>query len=594
MLGNEFPGGVSQAIAHKIYINDGLGSFTDESALRFVVGTASDLWGEHSEVLDIDYDGDLDFVVLRKSTTKDIQVYLNNGAGVFSLGTAYSFTLPGAGSAFGADLDVSDIDGDGSYDLWAGLAGEKVRPLINSYRRPDGTPADAPQAFRVVTTSSGTVTLAWRAPDFAATNRSYRVYRSTTSELGRSDQTLLKVIALSRHEDEGFFAPITRFTTTSRLADAQVTLNGAMNEVEFRDTTAVPGVKYQYWVAHVGVEHTESVHVGPLEASGGAGASGADTQAPQLDIVGPTRDEFSVYPRLVLTYGDGQSGIDVASLRISFNQALTGSSPRAANADVSDLFFRKDAQAFVSVLGPMLSLPASTLVTMTVSIDDAAGNRATRTVQFVTGAAPGSLPVAVAAVSPLNGTAVMVSNCSGAASTDSDGKIVSWEWAFGDGSTLNGRVVDKTWTRAGTFAVTLVVRDNEGGVGVAQQMVTVAANPDAGAGSGGADAGSADAGSADAGSSDAGSADAGPGVGGVDAGGVFDAGLLDAGYKNDAGNVDGGRSGDAGQDIDGGAPGTPQVVGGCGCGSLAGVGWAGALGLIVALRRRRPRTKKCE
>lgn len=595
VLGNEFPGADAGTIAHKIYINDGTGMFSDQSSTRFIVGSATNLWGENSEVVDVDYDGDLDFVALRKTAAgKDVQVYLNSGTGVMTYSPTFSMTLPGPGVAFGADLDVGDIDGDGTYDLWVGLPGEKVRPLINSYRRTDGRPADLPQQLRVVSMGTGPVVLAWTAPAFAATNRHYRVYRSTSAELGRSDRTLIKVIARSRHENEGFFAPITRFTTTAQLGDPDVQLNGAMNEIQFTDRTATPGVTYQYWVSHVGPEHAESAHAGPVAAMAGAAPPGADTTAPQLDVVSPTRDEFSVYPRVVLTYADGQSGINPMSLRVTFDRALGGAGGRAANTNVADLFQRKDAQAYVNVFGPPLSLPPSTLVTMTVSVDDMAANRATRTVQFVTGATPAQNPTASMALTPTGGAAPLTMSCVATASTDSDGKIVSWEWAFGDGATLNGRDVSKTWTRGGTFPVTLIVRDNEGGVGIAQQMVTITgAGGGAGGGSGGSGgtggAGGTGGGSASGGGSAAGGAGGGDTSGGG-AGGASGGGTAGESGGGTAGSSGGGTAG-AGGASGGGSGGDgggmePVQQAGCGCGAAPGLEWVLGLAAIVARRRR--------
>lgn len=50
----------------------------------------------------------------------------------------------------------------------------------------------------------------------------------------------------------------------------------------------------------------------------------------------------------------------------------------------------------------------------------------------------------------------------GSASTD-DGRIVTYYWEFGDGSTAEGKNVNHTWATAGTFDVTLWVTDDMGG-----------------------------------------------------------------------------------------------------------------------------------
>ena len=51
---------------------------------------------------------------------------------------------------------------------------------------------------------------------------------------------------------------------------------------------------------------------------------------------------------------------------------------------------------------------------------------------------------------------------SGAASTDPDGSIASWSWAFGDGATATGAIASHTYGAPGTFNAQLAVVDNEG------------------------------------------------------------------------------------------------------------------------------------
>jgi len=64
-------------------------------------------------------------------------------------------------------------------------------------------------------------------------------------------------------------------------------------------------------------------------------------------------------------------------------------------------------------------------------------------------------------------------NASG--SSDSDGNIVGYDWDFGDGSSGSGVQPSHAYTYAGTFQVTLVVRDNDGATGTTNQAVTVSA-----------------------------------------------------------------------------------------------------------------------
>ena len=64
------------------------------------------------------------------------------------------------------------------------------------------------------------------------------------------------------------------------------------------------------------------------------------------------------------------------------------------------------------------------------------------------------------------------------ASFDADGKISSYEWDFGDGTTGSGVRPVHTYYNPGEYPVTLHVFDDRGGEGVANLTVSVLAVPD--------------------------------------------------------------------------------------------------------------------
>jgi serine protease len=81
-------------------------------------------------------------------------------------------------------------------------------------------------------------------------------------------------------------------------------------------------------------------------------------------------------------------------------------------------------------------------------------------------------------------TASFTATCSGLAcsfngsgSTDDRG-IASWSWTFGDGTSGTGTTSSRTYSVAGTFNVTLTVRDTGGQTATRTQAVTVAAATD--------------------------------------------------------------------------------------------------------------------
>ncbi|MGY1814261.1 PKD domain-containing protein [Blastococcus sp. SYSU D00820] len=60
-------------------------------------------------------------------------------------------------------------------------------------------------------------------------------------------------------------------------------------------------------------------------------------------------------------------------------------------------------------------------------------------------------------------------------SADADGRITSFAWSFGDGSTATGRTAVRTYTAAGTYSVRLTVTDDRGATATTERAVTVTA-----------------------------------------------------------------------------------------------------------------------
>jgi hypothetical protein len=125
----------------RILINDGGGTFTDQTAARMPALTATERWQAHGLALgDLDGDGDRDLCLLLDGAIPDpsytvdyapsLRVLTNNGSGVFSKATA--------GFVPGVDLDaptgatpdfrhgsvilLGDLDDDGDRDLILGTA----------------------------------------------------------------------------------------------------------------------------------------------------------------------------------------------------------------------------------------------------------------------------------------------------------------------------------------------------------------------------------------------------------------------------------------------------------------------------------------
>jgi PKD domain/RTX calcium-binding nonapeptide repeat (4 copies)/NHL repeat len=108
----------------------------------------------------------------------------------------------------------------------------------------------------------------------------------------------------------------------------------------------------------------------------------------------------------------------------------------------------------------------------TVYIADTGNNR----VRKVSGVAP----IAVFSANPASGNAPLTVSFDGSASSDPNGTIVSYAWAFGDTQSGAGPQTSHTYTAAGTFTATLTVTDNDGATGQSSQTITVTGGGGAG------------------------------------------------------------------------------------------------------------------
>jgi PKD repeat protein len=104
------------------------------------------------------------------------------------------------------------------------------------------------------------------------------------------------------------------------------------------------------------------------------------------------------------------------------------------------------------------------VVTLTVFDNTGQQTVASRTLSLVN-AAP------IAAFTAACGSLTCTFN--GTASSDSDGAIAAYSWAFGDGTTGFGAIVTHAYTTSGTYNVTLTVADNGASTNTQSKAVTV-------------------------------------------------------------------------------------------------------------------------
>ncbi len=109
------------------------------------------------------------------------------------------------------------------------------------------------------------------------------------------------------------------------------------------------------------------------------------------------------------------------------------------------------------------------LVTLTVNDHSGAYSSIERGVEIL----KNSPPVARIKVTPGEGSTLTNFEFDGSGSTDPDGRIVSYEWRFGDGERAQGMHVSHTFENGGTFDVELTVTDNKGQDGSQEKSVEV-------------------------------------------------------------------------------------------------------------------------
>jgi hypothetical protein len=106
---------------YRVYVNDGLGFFTDETALRHPIANVCN----NMDCIFGDIDGDFDIDVKTASTgTNNSRLYRNDGTGVFTLAA----TVPADEGTY--SYDFGDMDGDGDLDLLGANAGPGTTDLL--------------------------------------------------------------------------------------------------------------------------------------------------------------------------------------------------------------------------------------------------------------------------------------------------------------------------------------------------------------------------------------------------------------------------------------------------------------------------------
>nr|NIO70718.1 PKD domain-containing protein [Anaerolineae bacterium] len=142
--------------------------------------------------------------------------------------------------------------------------------------------------------------------------------------------------------------------------------------------------------------------------------------------------------------------------------SMAGTAVDPGFVDQAGLSYRWDFDDGMQGSGPIVShsyqQAGSYTVKLTVTDKDGALGTDTATVQV----SEGNQPPAAILSGPTSGLVGETLSFSGAGSADDDGRIVSYAWDFGDGTTGGGIDVTHSYNAAGSYQVTLTVTDDGG------------------------------------------------------------------------------------------------------------------------------------
>ncbi|WP_459862934.1 PKD domain-containing protein [Endothiovibrio diazotrophicus] len=144
----------------------------------------------------------------------------------------------------------------------------------------------------------------------------------------------------------------------------------------------------------------------------------------------------------------------------------------ASDADGGIVDYQWSSSDGQSASGQQASLTFSSAgdytVTLTVT-DDQGESTTSESAQISVQARP----VASFTATPDSGAAPLTVTLDATASSDSDGRIVSYEWSSSDGQSTAGQTATMTFTGGGAQVVTLTVTDDSGNTSTAEQTINV-------------------------------------------------------------------------------------------------------------------------
>jgi PKD repeat protein len=200
----------------------------------------------------------------------------------------------------------------------------------------------------------------------------------------------------------------------------------------------------------------------------------------------PSGFRNAVLANMQSQYSSGDRVFDTLSFTISPATPTTGSirvtsSPSGAQVRIDGALVGTTTHEQPNVAPGLhtVEVSRSGYQTVTQQVNVVAGQ--TSQVSVTLSAIPTNQPPTAAfSFTPAGPTAGDTVSFDASASSDPDGTIVSYAWAFGDGNTGSGQFVTHAFTASGSYSVQLTVTDNQGASRSVTKSVSVVSSADVG------------------------------------------------------------------------------------------------------------------
>jgi subtilisin family serine protease len=365
-----------------------------------------------------------------------------------------------------------------SYPIWQCGATGTTPGDIGCYNWLSGTSMAAPHV-------SGAAALVWSRSDVVSNQQVVDILENSADPVGVSPVRLdswtrhggLNIHNAMTYTLNSNVMPIANAGPDQTLVDTnndgseQVTLNGSASSdpdgsivsYEWRDNTTViaSGVSPSVWL-NVGT------HTLTLQVTDNSGDSNTDTVLIIVNAPPNVPPVANAGPDQIVTDNDG-NGTEVVT--------LNGTASSDSDGTIVTYAWKEGPNVVATGANPNVSLSVGTH-TLTLQVTDDDGASSTDSVLIAVNPKPNAPPSANAGadqtVTDSDGNGTQAVTLNGAASSDSDGTIVSYVWREGASTVATG-VSPTVSLSVGTHTLTLQVTDDDGAT--ATDSVTVTVNP---------------------------------------------------------------------------------------------------------------------